>query len=624
MAPATKRIAYSYARISTGQQLEGRGLERQADMAADWCKRNGYKLDGALDLTDRGRSAYKGRHISHGALGRFLELAKQSALGASPVLLIEAIDRLSRQEPMAALQGVAFALIDAGVVIVDLEDQRTYDRESLQGDALIMLVLKARAAHEYSKRLARRVGSSWNQLREDFRQGTAIGRGPAGGRHPFWLTLNQATRCWEFNDRAEDVGLIFDQLQYQGLTLVAQELNARGSLSPGGKPWAHYSVRKVALDPAVAGSLRLGEYAHAEARAALSRWKRAKAEAEILGTGFSEPEPVIPVIELIPGHYPAVVSQEVFDRVGAALDRRAKGKGAGGNRNTNRVAVRTFLQSGLARCQHGGTMGATLSRKPGRDDIYYLRCRSRGGGRGCRCNGKGWRIEDAHAHVITRLSRHLLGEAVLPGNDHTAELQGLTTRLEAAQKLANEATEQLDRAAAALANAVDQGAQIDLLENLSHLVEQRRGADRKAAAQAAHIEDDIRSLKARARPADELNADGIRLLLQALANGADTQAERARLHQALVRARLEVVLDDSNQDRMRVGMRFGDEAPWSWKPLAAQASRLALRLGAVEPEVVYESAEGDHVCLGERPSSEALELLGEDRGWVEKALKEVR
>jgi len=266
-------------------------------------------------------------------------------------------------------------------------------------------------------------------------------------------------------------------------------------------------------------------------------------------------------------------------------------------------------------------MGATLSRKPGRGDIYYLRCRSRGGGRGCKCNGKGWRIEDAHAHVISRLSRHVLGEAVLPGNDHTAELQSLAARLQVAQELAAEASEQLRKAEAALANAVDQGAQIDLLENISHLVEQRRSAERATTAKAVQLEDDIQSLKARSRPADELNADGVRLLLQALSNGTDTQGERARLHQVLVRARLEVVLDDSDADRLRVGMRFGDEAPWSWKPLAAQAAKLALRLGAVEPEVVHESSDGDRVFVGEKPDPRVLELLGEDREWVEEACR---
>ena len=599
---ATKLVAYSYERVSTGQQLDGRGLERQADMAATWCERNGYSLDTALDLSDRGRSAYKGKHITHGALGRFLELAQRGQLEDSPVLLIEAVDRLSRQEPMTALQRVAFALVDAGVAIVDLEDQRRYDRESLAGDGLIMLVLKAKAAHEYSKRLARRVTSSWDQLRDGLRDGSTVGRGPAGGRHPFWLTLNPATKEWELNDRAEDVRLIFDELQHSGLTIVAKTLNASGSLSPGGKRWAHYSIRKVATDPAAVGTLRLGIYAHDTARAAHHRWLKAKTEAQEQGKRFNEPEPEIPPVELIPNHYPPVVDQEVFDRVEAALTRRGADKSARGNRSNS--VVHTFLQAGIARCQHGGTMGAMLSKKPGRGDIYYLRCRARSGGKGCRCNGKGWRIEDAHAHVVTRLGRHLLGEAVLPGNDHRIELEGLVARRQAAKQLLAEAAEQLEKATAALTRAVDQDAQLDLLENLSALVEKRRSVHRSADAQVAQLTADISTIKARRNPADEIGADPVRQLLQSLAGGTDTQADRVRLHQALIRAGLQVVLDDSEPEALRAGMRFGDDAALQWQPLAPIARKRALRDGIVEPASAW-----DQPGVGAAVVTEAGEIL---------------
>ena len=89
-------LAYSYLRVSRAEQSQGAGLDRQGDMAAAWCDRNGYQLDTRLDLSDRGRSAFKGHHLTRGALGRFLELAKQGKLVANPVLLIEAVDRLSR------------------------------------------------------------------------------------------------------------------------------------------------------------------------------------------------------------------------------------------------------------------------------------------------------------------------------------------------------------------------------------------------------------------------------------------------------------------------------------------------------------------------------------------------
>ena len=613
MAAAAKPRAYSYERVSTpGRQVAGGGLQRQADMAAAWCKRNGYELDQSLDLSDKGRSAYKGKHLTHGALGRFLQLAEEGKLPDSPVLLIEAVDRISRQEPMDALRRVVFALVDAGVQIVDLEDQRVYDRESLQGDALLTLVIKARTAHEYSQRLARRVTTHWDQVRDGLRDGTTVARGARGGRHPFWLTLNPTTRQWELNDRADDVRLIFSQLRDRGLTLVAQDLNARGSLSPGGKAWAHYSIRKVATDPAAWGALRLGVYAHEQGRAAHHRWQKARDEAKQLGRRFTDPEPVIPPVELIPGHYPAVVDQELFDRAAAALNRRGQDKGASGNRGTTRSATHTFLQAGVARCQHGGTMGAMLSSKPGRGDIYYLRCRARSGGKGCRCNGKGWRVEQAHAHVATRLGRHLLGEATLPGDDYTAELQGLQSRLEAARQIAADAAQGVRKADAALADAVDRDGTFDLLEALSGLSEKRRAALRRAEADVARLEADITSLRGRTNPAEELGADPVRRLLQALANGTDTQADRARLHRTLIRAQLQVVLDDTDPEALRVGMRFGDAADFGWEPLAPQARAVAARLGMTNPALVVDTGDALVVAQGELPADVRALLSEED------------
>jgi DNA invertase Pin-like site-specific DNA recombinase len=586
---ANKPVAYSYERVSTGSQVEGRGLSRQADMAANWCKHHGYRLDTKLDLSDAGTSAFKGKNVTHGALGEFLKLAEAGELGPSPVLLIEAVDRLSRQEPMRALQRIVFTLVEAGAQIVDLEDGRIYDRESLAGDALIMLVLRCKAAHEYSQRLSRRIRDSWANTKQAMRDGTESGRGPNGGKHPYWLAFNPTTRQWELNDHAaEDVRLIFDELQHHGLTLVAQTLNLKGSRSPGGKPWAHYSVRKIASDPASYGALRLGIFDHDQARAAHHRWRKAKAEAEAAGQRFREPEPEIPPIELIPNHYPPVVDQQTFDRVAAALAHRGASKGSGGNRTATKAATHTFLQAGVAQCQHGGTLGAHLSRKPGRDDIYYLRCRARLGGKGCRCTGTGWRLEDVHAHVATRLSAHLLGQAVLPGHDHRHEQEALKERLEAARQLLADATTQVNKAAASMEQAVDADAQLDLLENLSHLLEKRRTTQRSAQAQVDELQQDLRNLQARTNPAAELTGDPVRLLLQALASGTDTQAERQRLHQVLVRAGLQVVFDDSDRDNRRVGMRFGIDAALQWKPLAPAARKAALQAGAVDPAVAVD------------------------------------
>ena len=110
--------AYSYERVSSGLQAEkGRGLDRQANAAERWCASNGHTLNANLSLSDAGLSAFKGDHLSKGALGRFLDMTQAGDLGTEPILLVEAIDRLSRLEAIDGLQDVLLALVRAGVTI---------------------------------------------------------------------------------------------------------------------------------------------------------------------------------------------------------------------------------------------------------------------------------------------------------------------------------------------------------------------------------------------------------------------------------------------------------------------------------------------------------------------------
>jgi DNA invertase Pin-like site-specific DNA recombinase len=62
------------------------------------CKENGWTWRPELKINVDGLSAYNGDHIKPGsALGRFLEAAKQKRLLPNPVLVIENVDRFSRQ-----------------------------------------------------------------------------------------------------------------------------------------------------------------------------------------------------------------------------------------------------------------------------------------------------------------------------------------------------------------------------------------------------------------------------------------------------------------------------------------------------------------------------------------------
>ncbi len=122
---------FSYERVSSALQAEqGRGLERQATAADSWCAARVLQIDDGL--SDAGISAFKGDNVAKGALGKFLAMAQAENLGDGPVLLVKAIDRLSRQEALDNLPDVLLGLVRAGVTIVSLEDGQEFSRAALE------------------------------------------------------------------------------------------------------------------------------------------------------------------------------------------------------------------------------------------------------------------------------------------------------------------------------------------------------------------------------------------------------------------------------------------------------------------------------------------------------------
>jgi DNA invertase Pin-like site-specific DNA recombinase len=90
--------AYSYIRFSTSDQRLGSSEQRQEESPEPWCRANSYALDTTLRLKDPGRSGYHGDPVSKGAMGVFLDLVRQRKIERGSILLIEHLDRFTRQD----------------------------------------------------------------------------------------------------------------------------------------------------------------------------------------------------------------------------------------------------------------------------------------------------------------------------------------------------------------------------------------------------------------------------------------------------------------------------------------------------------------------------------------------
>src|SRR5262245_16854443 len=124
------RRAFSYIRFSTPEQLAGDSLRRQTSLTADYCQRNKLLLDDSLNLRDLGVSAFRGANADTGALSGFLQAVQAGRVPPGSVLIVENLDRLTRDEVGRALS-LFISILDAGIHIVTLKPEVEYTKKSI-------------------------------------------------------------------------------------------------------------------------------------------------------------------------------------------------------------------------------------------------------------------------------------------------------------------------------------------------------------------------------------------------------------------------------------------------------------------------------------------------------------
>src|SRR5690348_4315741 len=115
--------AYSYIRFSHPQQAAGDSLRRQTERAEAYCARKGLTLDTALTLRDLGVSAWQGKNAAVGNFRTFLDAIKTGRVEPGSALIVEGIDRISRQGIDEGYDLIK-SILKAGVRIVTLSPER--------------------------------------------------------------------------------------------------------------------------------------------------------------------------------------------------------------------------------------------------------------------------------------------------------------------------------------------------------------------------------------------------------------------------------------------------------------------------------------------------------------------
>jgi DNA invertase Pin-like site-specific DNA recombinase len=371
--------AYSYTRFSTPEQAKGDSATRQALAAQRWAAQHGVELDNELTFQDEGVSAFDGVNAERGALGAFLKAVECGDVPKGSWLLVESLDRISRQKPRKAAR-LMEDIIEQGVTVVDLSDGgREYSAETLDQDSLllIMMVLRFVRANEESALKSARVAAARERQRQKF-----ASREPLTEAYtrqlPGWLRWNDDAKAIEIiPERAAIVRRMFELADIGwGQHRIAAWLNETtgepwGRGKRKGTRWHRSYVRKVLTNPAVVGTFT----PHTVERDPETRRKLRKP------------------LDAIHHRFPAVVDRELFERVSSRIGSTApRGRHA-------RTEVRSIF-SGVLKCRH---CGGTVTRVSKGEYVYLVCSAANSSPRTCQYEALPYNeIEEAFIHGISR------------------------------------------------------------------------------------------------------------------------------------------------------------------------------------------------------------------------------
>jgi DNA invertase Pin-like site-specific DNA recombinase len=391
---AAGTTAYSYIRFSSALQERGDSIRRQTEMSTKYAAEHGLVLDNSLNMRDEGLSAFDGSNIDKGALGGFLQLARDGFVRRGSVLLVESFDRLSRADTWQAF-GVFRQILDQGVTIVTLGDENVFSPESMKGEAatipMIMSIVYMARAHEESVRKSQRVRAAWKSKREN------ASNAKLTATCPQWMKLSPDRKSFELIPENVNVvrRIIHLQLQGMGQQSIVKLLNQEG-VSPInyrsriGNGWHPSTIQKISTSTALYGAYQ-----------------------PTTGEGKSR----IPAGELVEDYFPPLITKGEFHSLQLARqDRLSRGRGAKGPAFTN-------LFSGLLKCGYCGSAMNITGHKPidAPRTIRSIVCSGAKRGLGCK-HFIMWGYDDFERTVMTYLKDVDIENLINSGSSVSAQI----------------------------------------------------------------------------------------------------------------------------------------------------------------------------------------------------------
>ncbi|MGK0448664.1 MAG: DNA invertase Pin-like site-specific DNA recombinase [Polaribacter sp.] len=319
--------AYSYIRYSSPQQAKGDSFRRQLALTQTYCDKHGFELDKKLSLyKELGVSGFSGDQEN---LKRFISDCESGKIEKGSLLIVENLDRLSRQKINVAMR--QFLHLLEYVDIYTLQDEKKYlhisDTDEAKNDNQMLdimtsLIIMSRA-YEESATKQKRLKESWDERRAN------IETKKLTSLIPHWLKLSKdKTEFHLKKDRVEIIKYIYEKcIEGTGVTQLIRHLNNNLDLFPTpttkSKLWARTSVSRILTDKSV-----LGEYQpHIGKHGGIGDKKRK------------------PLGKAIKDYYPQIINEEIFLKAQMARKSRAVGRGKLSNDHFSNL-FRSFIKCG--------------------------------------------------------------------------------------------------------------------------------------------------------------------------------------------------------------------------------------------------------------------------------------
>jgi len=358
-----KPKAYSYIRFSTPEQEKGDSLRRQESEARKYAEEHGLTLDENQKYKDLGKSGYKGFNRINGALRDFLNLVDSGNIPKGSVLIVEHLDRLSREKVSDALT-LFMNLIHKGIRIATLQDNKEYDKDSIDKnptELLISIILMSAAHDESLKKSIRAKKTIEEKIKKLQNKEIRI----FTKQCPLWLEYSDdKSEFVPIPEVCEAIKLIFKKkLEGKGSYKIQRELNSDPNVwkPPVSKKNKSGGWRDGYIDKILRSRRVIGEFQPHENKT-----------IKVIEDGREiETTKRVAVGDSIKNYYPKIMDEGTFFRVQEIIKQNSTLPGNAGGGNKDKAKN---LFSNIAKC---GICGSTMQyMHTGKNVWNYLVCDS--------------------------------------------------------------------------------------------------------------------------------------------------------------------------------------------------------------------------------------------------------